>query len=81
MFVRCLLPVALFFCFAIGTLFIGIFSSYIIDTSNIKVLVDSPYCGFRNATAWFIGETPSKQQLYVASYEALGDSYMTDCYK
>jgi hypothetical protein len=43
-FVRSLIVPLVACIFAIGTLAAGIFSSLVVDTSDIEVLVKSPYC-------------------------------------
>ena len=77
---RCLIPALLALCFAISTIFASVFSSYIVDTSNIEVLVDSPYCGYRDAIRYYSTDVPEEQD-YVSIYEKIGDEYARECYK
>ncbi|KAF1967212.1 hypothetical protein BU23DRAFT_301286 [Bimuria novae-zelandiae CBS 107.79] len=76
---RCLLPALLSLLFAASTLTAGVFSSAIVSSSNIEVLVNSPYCGFRNATRYF-DKHGSFQNDYVSTCESIGETYAWDCY-
>ena len=78
--IRCLVPAIISMAFAICSLFASIFSSFIVDTSDIEVLVQSPYCGFRNATRyWNDGDTADFD--YSTFIESAGMSYARDCYR
>ena len=68
-----LLPLA----FAVGALFASIFSSYIIATSNLEVLVQSPFCG----TVDFDKLNSVGGGRYSKYYESNGESYGFDCYQ
>jgi len=59
--------------FAMGSLAVSIFSSSIISSSNLEVLVQSPYCGFFN-------EDPAVALSFRASISRSAESYVRDCY-
>ncbi|KAF2736926.1 hypothetical protein EJ04DRAFT_488916 [Polyplosphaeria fusca] len=77
-FVRSLLVPLVACVFAVGTLAAGIFSSLIVDTSDINVLVKSPYCG-----SVVVGEVNGTSGFprYMANYEKFATSYGVDCYE
>lgn len=77
---RCLLPALLALVFAASTLTASIFSSAIVSSSNIEVLVNSPYCGFRNFTRYY-NEHGSFENDYVSTYESVGETWARNCYK
>jgi len=79
-FLRCLFPALISLLFATSTLTASVFSSAIISSSDIEVLVDSPYCGFRNFTRYYLGPAPGERN-YVSTYERAGLAYAQDCYK
>jgi hypothetical protein len=63
------------FVFLIGTLAAGLLSSYIVDTSALKVLVDSPNCGVADPyLTWNTGH-------YVESIAPLLKAYAQECYQ
>lgn len=69
--------------FSAATIGVGIFSSYVVDSSNIQVLVDSPFCGpigFDPTTEEFY-KTPLRTEKYQAKVAALGRSLAEDCYQ
>ncbi|KAJ4360713.1 uncharacterized protein N0V89_001280 [Didymosphaeria variabile] len=76
---RCLLPALFSLLFAASTLTASVFSSAIVSSSDIQVLVDSPFCGFRNATR-YLNEHGSFENDYVSTYESIGETYALDCY-
>ena len=58
--------------FLLGSLAVSIFSSYIVSTSNLEVLVSSPHCGyFRD----------SFSQGYYASVSTTADTYAQNCFQ
>lgn len=59
--------------FAMGSLAVSIFSSTMVSTSNIEVLVESPHCGL------FIGGAGSNG--YFSPVTAASYSYASDCYR
>lgn len=77
---QCLLPAFFSLLFAASTLTASVFSSAIISSSDIEVLVNSPYCGFRNATRAFSEHTNPFEGDYISTYESLGEAYALDCY-
>jgi hypothetical protein len=79
-FLRCLFPALISLLFAISTLSASVFSSAIVNSSDIEVLVDSPYCGFRNFTRYYLGPAPGERN-YVSTYESIGQIYANQCYK
>lgn len=79
-FLRCLFPALISAVFAISTLSASVLSSAIVDNSNIEVLVDSPYCGFRNFTRYWLKPAPGERN-YVSTYEYIGQEYANKCYK
>ncbi|KAF2829434.1 hypothetical protein CC86DRAFT_454045 [Ophiobolus disseminans] len=79
-FLRCFLPALVSLLFAISTLTASVFSSAIVSSSDIEVLVDSPYCGFRNFTRYFLKPATGERN-YVSTYEDIGEAYAKECYK
>jgi len=69
------LPPALY---AIGALFASIFTSAIVSTSNLDVLVRSPFCGFIKQSTPEQGR--ASLAAYTKSYEGNGVSYAAECY-
>lgn len=70
------------FLFAVATIVAGVFSSYIVDTTNLQVLVDSAECGpFQPSDA----DSFSKGNLAFLDYsgrlEALTLPYAQECYQ
>jgi len=79
-FVRSLPHLLLGLFYAIATIAISLSTSYIISTSNIQVLVDSPNCGppildYKNA------EFNESDALYLISARGAGKSYADNCYR
>lgn len=63
---QCLLPAFFSLVFSASTLTASVFSSVIVSSLDIEVLVDSPYCGFRNATRAFWKKLiPSRGIIYL----------------
>ena len=79
-FLRCLFPAVISLLFAISTLSASVFSSAIVNSSDIEVLVYSPHCGFRNFTRYYLGPAPGERN-YVSTYEDIGETYANRCYK
>ena len=69
-FVRSIFLVLLAAIFTVATLAAGIFSSLIVKSSNVVVLVSSPFCGA------ILPPTPA----YEAAVKKLGDAYSSRCY-
>lgn len=73
--------------FTAVTVVVGIFSSYLVDSTNITVLVKSPYCGpidFEGADVANDSTAIADYRLWVNHYMSkvgnLANSYKTDCY-
>jgi hypothetical protein len=68
------LPIASFsLFFAAATVVVGIFSSYVVDTTNLQVLVSSPDCGYLNLSTAGYG-------LYNPIVTSQAASLLSDCY-
>jgi hypothetical protein len=78
-FLRAILPVIFAFLFAIGAVSSGIFSSYAVDTTNIEVLVHSPYCGRVNLSRTYEPQTGAST--HFANLWPVMKSYARDCYR
>ena len=66
-------------CFSILALVAGIFTSYVVTTSNLEVLVDSPSCGFVNSSS-LLSDSKS-YSISMTSSKSFVQSYARDCYK
>lgn len=68
--------------FAIVTIAVSLASSYIVDTTNITVLVDSPLCGPTQVLLerFWAADDPAVAE-YFQSLQTLVPSYADDCYK
>jgi hypothetical protein len=73
---RTFVPVSLSIICAIGTIAASIASSFVVDTSNLEVLVRSPFCG-----------RPEKEYLergpvtpYTTALQHISSQYSQDCY-
>ncbi|CAO2652324.1 Nn.00g006070.m01.CDS01 [Neocucurbitaria sp. VM-36] len=79
---RSILLCSLTSLFAAATIVAGVFSSYVVDTSNLHVLVDSPECGPLRPND---GNTFSANNLafldYSSKLEALSVPYAQECYQ
>lgn len=75
---RCLVPASIGLLFALGSLAAGIFSSYIIKTTNLPVLVRSEQCCLLNYTAYLTGDL--KDDVYSASLNSAARSFAQRCY-
>ncbi|KAF2180390.1 hypothetical protein K469DRAFT_714764 [Zopfia rhizophila CBS 207.26] len=64
--------------FALATLAASIFSSYVVDSSNIQVLVRGPDCGAVNTS---IGEQGVPFRTYQGAINAFAESFAQDCYQ
>jgi len=71
---RSLTLMVLALVFTIGTIASSIFSSLIVDTGTIEVLVDSPYCGRVNSN-------PDNGRAYSLNIDELAPRYTSTCYK
>ncbi|KAF2261148.1 hypothetical protein CC78DRAFT_570714 [Lojkania enalia] len=76
---RSTLPFFTAVLFAIAALAAGISTSYVVDTSNIEILVDSPYCRQINLTTFFLGArsgiNPNWEKL-----NKMVETYTLNCY-
>lgn len=79
---RTLIPLTLAASFSIGLIAVGIFSSYIVDSTNLQVLVSSPFCGA-------IGLDPLAENFeqintamveYASNVDSLSQVQSDDCY-
>lgn len=77
--VRSVLPIALASLFAIGAVSSGIFSTYAVSTSNIEVLVDSPFCGNVNMSQIFDPTTGAST--HRAKLIPVTKAYARECYQ
>jgi hypothetical protein len=77
-FLRCSVPVLIALCFAIASIAAGISTAFAIDSSNIEVLVDSPYCGRYNYSKIFANRSTST---LLASIKSSVDLYAMNCYQ
>lgn len=82
-FIRSLTHLSLGLLFWIGTIVVGVLSSYIVSSSGLEVLVRSPLCGPLNFDS--IVENYAENAMDLRSYEAkvaaLGKVYASNCYK
>ena len=62
----------------IGSLAAGIASSYIVDTTNLEVLVSSPFCATIDQSP---GATTSATGSYEVAVEAVAQPYADECYR
>lgn len=71
---RSLMHVSTALFFAVGSLTVSIFSSSVVSTSNLEVLVRSPHCGSldRSHHSW---------TSYVAVVKSAAELYAPDCYR
>jgi hypothetical protein len=69
-------PLMLALLCTIGTLAASIASSYVVDSTNLKVLVNSPYCGRINRT-----EAMLSTGAYGAAILAAAEPYALECYR
>ena len=82
-FLRSLIPLLLGLSFWIGTLVVGVLSSYIITGNNLQVLVDSPFCGpldIDTTTDYYLQNAIDLRPLE-AKVAATSKSYAEDCYR
>jgi hypothetical protein len=77
-YVRCLLLFITALCFSIAAIAAGIATAFAIDSSNIEVLVDSPFCARLNYTKVFANRTNSN---FLASVKGTIDTYALNCYQ
>ena len=75
---RCSLPFFIALCFAIAAIAAGISTAFAIDSSNIEILVDSPFCGRFNYTKVYANRSVST---LLASIDATVDTYAMNCYQ
>ncbi|KAH7138701.1 hypothetical protein B0J11DRAFT_500902 [Dendryphion nanum] len=72
-YIRTSMPVLFGLLFATATVAISIFSSLVVSTSNLEVLVESPFCGFLNTSIISF-------QTFLGTITTLGDTYADQCY-
>ncbi|KAH8707661.1 hypothetical protein GQ44DRAFT_662719 [Phaeosphaeriaceae sp. PMI808] len=79
---RSMLLGGLTFLFAVATIVAGVFSSYIVDTSNLQVLVDSAECGpFQTSESTASSSSNLAFLDYSSRLEALTLPYAQECYQ
>lgn len=59
-----------------GSIAASIFSTYVVSSANLEVLVRSPFCGHINIT----GANPNALSAYGAAVDSAADRYAQDCY-
>jgi hypothetical protein len=81
-FLRSLPQILLGSLFAIATIAVSLASSYIVDTTNILVLVESPLCGPTQVLLerFWAADEPAVSE-YFQSLQTLAPSYADNCYK
>lgn len=65
------------FMFVAATISASLFSSLVVSTTNLEVLVNSPHCGFiarKNSTVW-------GDRNYISKVQTLADTYAYECYQ
>jgi hypothetical protein len=75
---RALVPIFIAFLFIIATVADGIFSTYVVKTSNIEVLVNSPHCARINLTALWENQVSAKS---LSNADPIVRAYANDCYQ
>lgn len=75
---RCIIFPLLGILFAASTLTVSLTSSYIVDTTNLEVLVDSPSCASINLPR--MAETQLTASTLVENISPVMESYTRDCY-
>lgn len=63
--------------FTVGTVVSGVFSSYIVDTTNLQILASSPFCGPVNISDNSIGGINTN---YTPIVQSLADPLAQECY-
>jgi hypothetical protein len=76
---RCLFPAALGLIFAVGGLAAGVFSSGIISSTSLKVLVGSPDCQQLNMTR-YLGAVPAATVTLDNKVHNMAYAYADQCY-
>lgn len=74
---RSLLPFTIAMLCGVGSLAASILSSYVLDSTNLEVLVSSPFCGRVNTT---IGDTAPFRSYQDATY-TVAEPYGRECYQ
>jgi hypothetical protein len=72
-FLWCSLPALVALCFTIASIAAGVSTAFAIDSSNIEVLVDSPFCSRYNYTKIFTNRSTST---LLASLKSSVDLYL-----
>lgn len=81
--VRSLMPILLGISFSVGTIAVGILSSYLVSGNNVQVLVSSPFCAPLNIDPTVPDYTSNVYGLRAleAKVAAISKSYADDCYQ
>lgn len=81
-FTRCSIQAVVALFFAVTAACAGILSAYVVDTSNIEVLVSSKDCGLINVTALDASTNyASSSTSYWSKVDSLARDYATECYQ
>ncbi|KAF2736964.1 hypothetical protein EJ04DRAFT_562032 [Polyplosphaeria fusca] len=75
---RSMLPLLAGIFFAFAALAGGIFSSYVVDTTNLAILVDSPLCAMINLTA--LNNGGNGIDTLSSNLQGIIDTYSRNCY-
>lgn len=84
-FLRSLPLIILSLIFAALTIVVGIFSSYLVDSTNISILVSSPRCGPMDYLSGYLYDNSTNQEkVWIEDYSnkvtELSSQYVQDCY-
>ncbi|KAH8733180.1 hypothetical protein GQ44DRAFT_754658 [Phaeosphaeriaceae sp. PMI808] len=75
---RCSFIFLVALCFAVASIATGISTAFAVDSSNIEVLVNSPFCGRFNYTKVYENRS---QSTLLASLDSAVDAYSSNCYQ
>lgn len=76
---RCVIPASFGLLFALGSLAAGVFSSYIVTTTDLEVLVGSGSCRLLNSTDYIAANTDDVT--YQAALRSAASSFAQRCYR
>jgi hypothetical protein len=82
-FLRSLVPLLLGTAFWIGTIAVGVLSSYIVTGNNLQVLINSPFCGpldIDTTTDYYFQNAYALRPLE-AKVATISKTYADDCYQ
>lgn len=75
---RTFVPLFIALLFIVATVADGIFSTYVVKTSNVEVLVGSPHCARINLTALWNNQASAKS---LSNADPVVRAYANDCYQ